>query len=328
MTNRTIGTVMKSLITLILGALLLVTPAQAQSYPNKPIRLICPFPPGGVADVTARVIGQKLSEALGQPVLVENRTGASGTIGPDLVAKSSPDGYTLLMTTGDFITTPTLMPPMAFDPRKDLIPVTMVATAPLLLVGNADAGFNTVKDLLTAAKASPGKIAYSSPGNGTINQLAVEWLAIEGGLKLLHVPYRGGAPAAIAVVNGEVQIGAVTPSSGMPHVQSGKAKIIALMTKQRPSFAPDWPTLAENGIDVDAALWVGLFAPAGTPPSIVSKLDAEVLRLLQDEAVRKRLNSVGTEANPLSQAAFVERIARDAERYLKIIQQTGIRVEH
>jgi tripartite-type tricarboxylate transporter receptor subunit TctC len=324
---------MKSVITLIstvlLGALLLAAPsAQAQSYPTKPIRLICPFPPGGVADVTARVIGQKLSEALGQPVLIENRTGASGTIGPDVVAKSASDGYVLLMTTGDFLTMTPLMPPMAFDPRKDLIPITMVATAPLLLVGNPAAGVGTVKELIAKAKAEPGKIAFSSPGNGTINHLAVEWLAIEAGLKLLHVPYRGGAPAAVAVVNGEVQIGAVTPSSGMAHIQADKAKVIAFMTKDRPTFTPAWPTLAESGLDVDAALWVGLFAPAGTPAAIVSRLDAEVVRILADEAVRKRLNTVGTGAYPLSQAQFVARIERDAARYKQIIQQTGIRVEH
>ena len=319
---------MRAIVAFVFALLAAAAPAAAQTYPNKPIRLICPFPPGGVADVTARVIGAKMSEALGQPVVVENRTGASGTIGPDLVAKATPDGYTLLMTTGDFVTTPTLMPPMAFDPRKDLIPVTMVATAPLLLVSGADAGLGTVKDLVAAAKANPGKLAYSSPGNGTINHLAVEWLAIESGIKLLHVPYRGGAPAAVAVTNGEVQIGAVTPSSGMPHIQSGKAKVIGFMTKQRPTFTTAWPTLAENGLDVDAALWVGLFAPAGTPKPIVDRLDTEVQRILQDEAVRKRLNTVGTEAHPLSQGEFVARIARDADRYLKIIQQTGIRVEH
>jgi tripartite-type tricarboxylate transporter receptor subunit TctC len=320
--------VLCALVLGLLGALALDMPAQAQNYPNRPIRLICPFPPGGVADVTARVVGQKLSEALGQPVVIENRTGASGTIGPDVVAKSTPDGYTLLMTTGDFITTPTLMPPMAFDPKKDLIPITMAATAPLLLVANPSVGIGDVKELLAKAKAAPGSIAYSSPGLGTINHLAVEWVAIEGGVKLLHVPYRGGTPAATAVLTGEVQIGAVTPSSGMAAIESGKAKVIGFMTKQRPSFTPAWPTLAESGLDVDAALWVGLFAPTGTPAAIVSRLDAEMVKILADQTVRQRLNAAGTDPHPLSGDAFVQRIDLDARRYARIIQQLGLKAQH
>ncbi len=313
----------------ILGSLPLAAPADAQNYPTKPIRLICPFPPGGVADVTARVVGQKMSEVLGQQVLVENRPGASGLIGVDLAAKATPDGYTLLMTTGDFLTTPTSMPPMSFDPHKALIPIIMATTAPLVLAAGAESGINNIKELIAAAKAKPGGLAFSSPGNGTINHVAVEWLALEAGLKLLHVPYKGGAPAAVAVAAGEVQLGAVTPSSGMQYVRSGKAKVIALMTKVRPSFTPSsWPTLDEAGVPVDAALWVGLFAPAGTPAAIVSKLNADVARILQDESVRKRLNDVGTEASPMSQQQFRERIQTDAARYAKVVQQAGIKVEH
>jgi tripartite-type tricarboxylate transporter receptor subunit TctC len=233
-----------------------------------------------------------------------------------------------LLTTGDFITTPTLMPKMNFDPYKDLIPITQVATAPLLLGAHAGGSIGSVKDLIAQAKADPGKIAYSSPGNGTINQLAVEWLAIEANLKFLHVPYRGGVPAATAIAAGDVPIGAVTPSSGQSLIDAGKIKVLALMTKQRPTFAPkDWPTLAEQGLAVDAQLWVALFAPAGTPQAIVDRLDQEVLRILKDEAVRKRLNQIGTEASGISQKAFVERIRADAAHYLQIIKQTGIKVE-
>jgi len=320
-----------AIIKLLLGALALAAlpaAAPAQTYPTKHIRFIVPFPAGGVADATARLVGQKLGEALGQQVVIENRPGASGTLGVDAVTRAAPDGYTLLLTTGDFITTPTLMPAVAFDASKDLIPITMVATAPLLLVANAAAPFGNARELIAAAKASPGKIAYSSPGNGTINHLAGEWLAIEGGVKLLHVPYRGGAPAATGVAAGDVPLGVVTPSSGMPLVDAGKVKVIALMGKARPSFAPNsWPTLAESGLAVDAALWVGLFAPAGTPAAVVSRLDQEVGRILKDDGVRKRLNTVGTEASPISQAAFVERIRTDAARYLRIIQQTGVKIE-
>jgi tripartite-type tricarboxylate transporter receptor subunit TctC len=316
---------------LLAGLLLapLLSSAFAQEpYPNRPVRLVVPFPPGGIADVVARVVGQKLGEVWGQQAVIDNRTGASGTLGADAVAKATPDGYTLLLTTGDFITTPSLMPKMAFNPNKDLIPIVMIARGPLLLGANAQSGIASLEDLLTKAKADPGKIAFSSPGNGTINHLAVEWLAIEAGLKLQHIPYRGGVPAATGVAAGDVPIGALTPSSAAPFVEAGKVKILALMTKERPSFAaPDWPTLAEKGLAVDAALWVGLFAPAGTPEPILRRLNEDVLRIVKDEGVRQRLNSVGAEASAISRADFVERIRVDADRYSRVIDQVGIRIQ-
>jgi tripartite-type tricarboxylate transporter receptor subunit TctC len=317
------------LVILLLAVLAFAAPALAQTYPTRSIRFIVPFPAGGVADVTARLIGQSLGDKLGQTIVIENRPGASGTLGVDAATKAAPDGYTLLFTTGDFITTPTLMPKVSFDPHRDLIPITQVATAPLLLGAHAAGPIDTVKDLIAQAKASPGKIAYSSPGNGTINQLAVEWLAIEAGAKFLHVPYRGGTPAATAVAAGDVPIGAVTPSSGQSLIDAGKVKVLALMTKERPAFAPaSWLTLAEQGFAVDAALWVALFAPAGTPQPIVDRLDQEMLRILQNPDVRKRLNTLGTEGSGISQKVFVDRIRTDAARYLEIINRTGIKVEH
>jgi len=312
---------------LVLGLLLMALPARAQTYPTRPVRVIVPFPAGGVTDVTARLIGQKLTDALGQQMVIENRSGASGTLGVEAVAKAAPDGQTLLITTGDFITTPSLMPKMAFDPNKDLVPVTMLAAAPLLLGAHAGGSITSVVDLIAQAKASPGKIAFSSPGTGTINHLAVEWLAIEAGLKLLHVPYRGGVPAATAIAAGDVPIGAVTVSSAQSLMDAGKIKPMALMTRQRPSFAPpDWPALTDLGLPIDAALWVGLFVPAGTPAAIISRLEAETARILRESDVRKRLNDLGTEAAALGQAAFADRIRLDASRYARIIEQTGIRV--
>jgi tripartite-type tricarboxylate transporter receptor subunit TctC len=327
MKNRIIGLLLGSAL---VGAALvtLVGHAAAQSYPTRPVRFIVPFPPGGIADVTARLIGQRLGEALGQNIIIENRAGASGTLGVDAATKATPDGYTLLFTTGDFITTPTLMPKVAFDPYKDLIPITQVATSPLLLVGQTGGKIGSVKELIAQARADSSQIAYSSPGNGTINQLAAEWLAIEAKLKFLHVPYRGGAPAAVAVAAGDVPIGALTFSSVQSLLEAGKIKVLAMMTKERPAFASaDWPTLAEQGFPVDAALWVALFAPTGTPQAIVDRLDQEILRILKDEALRKRLNAVGAEASGLSQKTFADRIRLDAARYLDIIKQTGIRVD-
>jgi tripartite-type tricarboxylate transporter receptor subunit TctC len=299
--------------------------SHAQGYPDRPIRAIVPFPAGGVADAVARIVGQRLGERLGRSLVIENRTGASGTLGAAVVAKSPPDGYTLLITTGDFITMPGIMPALSFDPSKELTPITMLAAAPAILVANSAAGMNSMKDIIDAARARPGAIAYSSPGVGTTNHLAMEGMAIAAGFRLLHVPYRGGAPAAAAVAAGDVPIGCVTPSSAEGLIQSGRVKVVALMSRQRPSFALNWPTLADAGIDIDAALWVGLFAPAGTPAAIVDKLDAEATSLLRSADMQRQLNSVGTDAAAVSQAAFSERIRAEAARYAVIIQKTGLR---
>jgi len=322
---------MRAFITLTIAGLLVAASglatggSLAQSYPDRSIRAIVPFPPGGVADAVARIVGQKLGDRLGRSIVIENRTGASGTLGAAVVAKSPPDGYTLLMTTGDFITMTPIMPPLSFDPNKELIPVTMLAAAPAILIANSGSGMNSVRDIVEAAKARPATLAYASPGVGTTNQLAMEGMAIAAGIKLLHVPYRGGAPAATAVAAGDVPIGCVTPSSAEGLIQSGRVKVVALMAKQRPSYAPDWPTLADAGMDIDAALWVGLFAPAGTPAAIVDRLDAEATGVLRSAEMQRQLISVGTDPSPISQAAFVERIKADAARYAVIIQKTGLR---
>jgi tripartite-type tricarboxylate transporter receptor subunit TctC len=310
---------------LLAGWRLIADDAQAQNYPDRPVRVIVPFPAGGLADAVARIVGQKLGEALGQNFVVENRTGASGTLGAALAANAAPDGYTLLITTGDFMTMQGLMPPLSFDPYTALTPITMLAVAPLLLVANPASGIRSVKDLVAAAKARPGAVAYSSPGVGTINHLATEAMAIAEGIKLLHVPYRGGAPAATAVAAGDVAIGAMTQSSGAGFIQSGKVNVVAFMTKQRPSFAPDWPIVADSGVDIDMALWVGLFAPAGTPVTIVDKLDTEATKVLKTEDLRKQLNALGTDTSPLSQAAFAKRIRDDAGRYAIVIEKTDLR---
>ena len=300
----------------------------SQEYPNRPVRIVVPFPPGGVADPVARLVALKLQDLLGQPVVIENRSGASGTLGVDYVTKSDPDGYTILVATGDFITTPSLMPKTNYDPYKDLMPVTMLANAPLALLASIPSGFNSLNDVLTAARASPGKINFSSPGIGTINHLSGEWIGIAARVKIVHVPYRGGAPAATAVATGEVELGITTLPSALSYVQAGKAKIIGVMSVNPPSFASDLPTIAAGGLpEINTALWVGMFVPARTPASIVTRLNAEVQKVLQDPVIKERLNAVGTEANPLGPDAFATRIRSDADRYTRIIEQTGIKVE-
>jgi tripartite-type tricarboxylate transporter receptor subunit TctC len=322
---------MRFAISLLSGLLALcplfaTEPASAQTYPTRNVRVIVPFPAGGVTDVGARLVGQKLGEALGQTVVIENRPGASGTLGVDAVTKSPPDGYTILITTGDFITVPSLMPKTTYDPYKDLIPVTRIATVPLLLLTHPRSGIGSVKELIDKAKAEPGKIAFGSPGHGTINQLAVEWLALEAGIKLLHVPYRGGAALVNGLAAADTALGVTTLTSVKGLVDDGKIKVVAVLSRERPAFLQQWPTMADSGLNVEAGLNLGLYVPADTPAAIVSRLDAEVLRTLKDDGLRKRFNELGMEASPISQAALAERIRSEAARYKTIIEQTGVRL--
>jgi tripartite-type tricarboxylate transporter receptor subunit TctC len=302
--------------------------ARADDYPTRPVRMIVSYPAGGVADVTARIIGQRLGEVLGQQIVVENRPGASGTVGSNVAAKSAPDGYTLLMTPGDFIAMPSLAPQMAFDPNKDLLPVAMVTSTPLVVVAKIDAPFNDVNELVAAAKARPGSIAYATPGTGSIDHVAAEWMAIEAHIKLLHVPYRGGPAAAEAVAAGDVPLGVVTPSSVKALIEAGKVKVIALTGKKRPQSLPtSWPTLDESGLAVDAVLWNGLFAPTGTPPEIVEKLENAVTRILDEDRVKALLNASGIDAELVTGEAFAERIRSEVARYNEVIRLTGIKID-
>ena len=316
---------------LALFALLAMNPATAQpnpaqTWPSRPVRVIVPFPAGGVTDVGARIVSQKLSEALGQPVMIENRPGASGTLGVDAVTKAAPDGYTILITTGDFITVPSLMPATAYDPYKDLIPVIRIATVPLLLLTHPASGIASVKDVIAKGKAEPGRLAFGSPGHGTINQLAVEWLALEAGIKLLHVPYRGGAALVNGLAAGDTALGVTTLTSVKGLVDDGKIKVVAQLNRERPAFLQQWPTMADSGLNVDAGLTLGLYVPTNTPAAIVSRLDAEMLAILKNAALRKRFNDLGMEVSPISQAALAERIRSEAARFKQIIAQSGVKL--
>jgi len=303
--------------------------AHSADYPNRPIRMIVPYPAGGVLDTSARILGRKLSESLGQQIVIDNRPGASGTLGDAVVARAEPDGYTLLLTSGDFIIMPSLVPTMSFDPYKDLVPVAMVGSTPMIVVANINAPFNNVKELIAAAKAAPDSIGYSTPGAGTINHVTGEWIANAASIKLLHVPYRGGAPAANGIAAGDVPLGVISPSSAQSLIDAQRVKVIGLTGKRRPEYAPvSWPTFAESGLPIDAVLWNGVFAPAGTPDSIVSRLGQELARAARDPEVRKLLNKAGIDAESIVQPEFGERIRTDAARYSDIIQKTGIRINH
>lgn len=303
--------------------------AHAQPYPSKPIRVLVPFAPGGVTDIAARLVGQKLSEAWGQQVVIDNRTGAGGIVGVEAAAKASPDGYTVLMaTSGEFAINPALYAKLPYDPAADFIPVAMVTNTPLMWVASANSSFATINDLVSAAKSRPGDIAYSTPGTGTVNHLIGEWFAFAANVRLLHVAYRGGAPAAVAIAGGDVPVGVVAVSSALPHIRSGKVKVLGLLSEKRASFAPEWSTTAEFGYGgVDGSIWVGLFAPKGVPEPIVGKLHADVNRVLTDDTVRKRLADVGAETAPTSREQFSERIKTDAQKFSSIIKRANIRIE-
>lgn len=278
-------------------------------------------------DTTARLLTQKLSERLGWSFIVENKPGGNGFIAVTAAARSPADGYTLLAAhTGEFAVNPALFPNVPYDLDRDFTPITMISDTPMLLVANAQQTFNTIPELVAAARKEPGRIAFSSPGNGSINHLAGEWFAMEAGVKLLHIPYRGGAPAAAAVASGEVALGVIAIPAVIPHLQSGRVKILGLTTAQRSQFNKDWVPATEAGVkNLNASNWVGLFAPKGVPADIVDRLYTEVVRTLEQPDVRKRFADAGADLGGMSSAKFAERIRADAVRYREIAQNANIR---
>jgi len=322
MTMRALGWMLST------AALAFAAGAGAQDYPSKPIRVLVPFAPGGAVDTTARILAQKMTERLGWQFVVDNRPGGNGFIATTAVAKASPDGYTLLMAhTGEFAVNPAVFANVPYELDRDFVPITMVTDAPMLYLANSQAPFNSFQELVAAAKAKPGAISFSSAGNGSINHLAGEWLAVAAGVKMLHVPYKGGAPAATAIAAGDVQLGVVSIPGATPHLKSGRAKVLGITTAKRSALDPAWATPRDAGLDVDASIWVGLLAPKGVPQPIVDRLNAEVRRTLNDPDVQKRYADQGFETVGMSPADFHARIKKDAERYKAIVQAAGIKPE-
>ena len=303
--------------------------AQAGDYPSKPVRVIVPYPAGGGIDVVARIFQAKLGNILGQQIIIENRAGASGALGAQIVSKSDPDGYTLLFCASDFITLPQLMPQMTFSPMKELLPVAMVTNSPMVLVASADAPFNDVKGVLDAARANPNGLSYATPGQGTVNNVVGQWIAVSAHIKMLGIAYRSGPAAAEGIASGDVPLGIVQPVAVYPGlVNAGKIKIIALTGATRPDFMPvAWPTLVESGLPIDANLWLGLFAPVRTPDAVVTRLDQAIAATVQDGDIRKRLNDTGINPEHVGPAPFAEKIRSEAKHYDTIIRQAGMRFE-
>jgi tripartite-type tricarboxylate transporter receptor subunit TctC len=305
---------------------LALTAAQAQDFPTKPVRMIVGSPAGGSVDIEARIIGQKLGDVLGQQIVIENRPGASGTVGAESVAKAAPDGYTVFIYAGDFITVSSLMPHTTFEPDKELLPIAMVSDNPLVIVAGADASFSNVKEMIGAAKASPAGLTYATAGVASSNNVVGQWIAVEANIKLLHVPYRGGPEAALGAAAGDVDMAIISPASVYPAlIDAGKVKVIALTGAVHPAYLPSsWPTLAENGLPIDATLFAGVFGPVGTPDSIVSRIDEAIDQALQDESVQRRMNQAGFNPVHVGPAAFAERILADKARYDRIIRAVGM----
>jgi tripartite-type tricarboxylate transporter receptor subunit TctC len=309
-------------------ALLWWCAAQAQDYPSKPIRVLVPFAPGGAVDTTARVLAQAMQQRVNWQFVVENRPGGNGFIATTAVAKAPPDGYTLLMAhTGEFAVNPALFDNVPYELERDFAPITMVSDAPMLYLAKAQAPFNNFRELIAAAKAKPGTITFGSAGNGSINHLAGEWLAQAAGIQLMHVPYKGGAPAAAAVAAGDVDFGVMAVPGAMPHMKSGRGKVIGISTAKKSPLDASWATPRDAGIpDLDASIWVGLLAPKGTPQPIIERINKEVRETLNLPDVQKRfVESGGAEAIGMTPAEFLARIKSDAERYKRVVQKAGVK---
>jgi tripartite-type tricarboxylate transporter receptor subunit TctC len=303
--------------------------ARAQDYPSKPIKIIVPFAPGGIVDTAARVVGQKLQEAWGQQVIIDNRPGGNGFIGVTAAAKSPADGYTLLMAhTGEFGINPAIFPNVPYDLDRDFTPITMVNEAPCVFVVNANTPYKTMQDLIAAAKANPGKSGVAVPGTGSIQHLIAEWAGLASGAKFLIVPYKGGAPAITATAGGEVPAGSAAMGSAMPHIQSGRVRVLAVTTGERSSFNKDWPTLIESGVPgVKTSIWVGLFAPKGVPQPIIDKIHAEVVKVLAMPDVKAKFAAGGGESRAMTPAEFAALIRREAAELKNIVAKANIKAE-
>jgi len=317
--------------TLFIAAATLVAPqvASAQAYPTKPVRMVVPFPPGGSLDIAGRLIAQKLSEAWGQSVVVENKPGAGGNIGADLVAKSPADGYTILLgALSTHAVNPSLYKTMPYDAAKDFAPITLIAVTPNVLVVNASSPVNNVKEFIAYAKANPGKLAFGSGSSGSAGHLAGELFKVETGTDAVHVPFKGGAPATQALLAGDTQFMFDNLANAMAQVKAGKLKALAVTTAKRSPLVPDLPTMAEAGLPgFDISTWYGFFAPAGTPPAIVAKWNADVTKILNSPDVRAKFVADGAEPSPNTPEQFAQMIAAELAKYAKLVKASGAKVD-
>ena len=314
--------------TLCILALMFAATSNAQPFPTKPIKIIVPFPAGGTVDFFARVISTKLSDALGQSVLVENRAGAGGNIAAEAVAKAAPDGYTLLMGSEIIAINTSLYSKIGYDPVKDLAPITLVGTVPNILIVHPGLPVNSVNDLIALAKKTPGKISFASTGQGTSTHLSSELFKLMANVDMLHVPYKGGPPAIADLISGQVNMMFINMPTGITHVRSGKAKIIAVSSIKRVSQLPDVPTVEQAGVKgFETSAWSGLYAPAGTPADIINRLNVEVVKILKQPSVREQLMAQGAEPVGDTPEEFSRFTLAEISKWAKIIKISGAKVD-
>lgn len=300
----------------------------AQTFPNKPIRMVVPFAPGGVVDVTARQIGPKLSEALGQPVVIENRSGAGGTLAADYVAKAAPDGHTLLVAFDSHAVNPHIYKTeLRYDTFKDLAPISFIGSIPLLLATHTAFPANDMASFIQAAKAKPGSISYASVGAGSSGHLAAEQLKLLANIDMLHIPFKGGAPALSALMGEQVQLIVFAAGAGVPLVQSGKIKALAVSGKRRSSALPGVPTMAEAGYpQLDSGAWIGLLGPSGTPAPVIARLNAEIAKALKDPELIKKLADQAVDLSSSTPEELGALIRSEHDKWGRVIKDAKLNV--
>jgi tripartite-type tricarboxylate transporter receptor subunit TctC len=321
----------KAFVRLLVAVLALVASplASAQEYPSRPVRVVVPYPPGGPTDVIVRVIANRLTESLGQPVVVENRAGASGMIGAELVSKAPPDGYTLLVNPSIHVILPSLVAKMPFDAIKDFSHITLLVSVPLFLVVNNSLPVRNVRELIAYAKANPGKLNFASSSSGSSSQLAGEQFKLFAGVEMQHIPYKGSTPALTDVMGGQVQMMFDSTPSAMPFVKSGKLRALAVTTAKRTGAAPDIPSMAEAGLPgFDHSNWYGVWGPPGLPRDVVNKVSAALAATMQKKDVRDRLIDLGADpVDGVTPAQFEAYAQSELARFAKIVKQGGVKIE-
>jgi tripartite-type tricarboxylate transporter receptor subunit TctC len=318
---------MSSVRIFLTAALLVAAQAQA-AWPEKAIKIIVPWAPGGSTDILARTVADKLSRSIGQPVIVDNKPGASGNIGSDAVAKSTPDGYTLLFgSMSTHAINPGMMPSMPFRGVEDFTPIALVAFVTNTMVINPSLPVSNMKEFIAYAKANPGKIAYASAGPGSTNHLSAALLEKMAGIQMLHVPYKGGAPAVVDTLSGQTQLLFTAGTQSLPHVKTGKLKLVAVTEKKRSSLLKDVPTVAETVPGYEMAVWYGAFGPAGMPREITQRLNAEINRIMMLPDVKEKMEAIGVEAVNETPEQFAAVLRADAEKWTRLVKELAIKSE-
>ena len=301
--------------------------AQEADYPARPVKVVVPYPAGGLVDLITRVVTERLAASMGQQFVIESRAGANGTIATASVAHAEPDGYTLLMITDSHAVNPLFYKNLSYDSVKDFAPIGLIGKSPMVLTVHVSVPARTVKELIASARADPGSLSYGSIGLGSASHLAGEMFKLRAGVDMLHVPYRGGAPAVNDLIAGHLKTMFLTPVSGLPHIQAGKLAPLAIAAPARFELMPDVPTMAEAGVPLEAAYWVGMAAPAATPPAVVAKLEKALLEATAATEVRGRLTQMGAVVTPLGVAAFGDFIRADLKAWADFVAESKIKVE-